>query len=221
MIPIKDDNPQINVPYATYLFVFLNIVVWIFVQNLGLGLEHEMSVCKFGLIPSTFQEQGIESSCLDLNDWGYFSVISSMFLHGNWMHLLGNLLFLWVFGGNVEDSMGTYRFTAFYLLVGVFAGFSHIITNMGSSVPMIGASGAIGGVMGAYLMLFPKVKVHIFVPIFIIFWTFRILKRQHLLTFLDRPDRTTTTTTTTTRLPEAYPRLIHVPRGCDKPLRGP
>ena len=80
MIPIKDDNPQINVPFATYLFVILNIVVWIFVQNFGLGSEYEISICKFGLIPSTFSEQRIDSSCLDLNEWGYFSIILCFYM---------------------------------------------------------------------------------------------------------------------------------------------
>ena len=90
------------------------------------------------------------------------------------MHILGNMLFLWVFGGNVEDSMGSARFLLFYLLSGVGAGAAQIISEPGSGIPMVGASGAIGGVMGGYLVLYPRVKVHILVPIFIIFWTFRV-----------------------------------------------
>jgi membrane associated rhomboid family serine protease len=174
MIPIKDDNPQINTPYATYLLIFLNIMIWLIVQNFGSGDQYEESICKFGLIPYSLIYEKALTTCLELNQFGYLSILSSMFLHGGWMHILGNLLFLWVFGGNVEDTMGSLRFICFYIFAGIAAGIAQIITNIESIVPMIGASGAIGGVMGAYLILFPKVKVHILVPLFIIFWTFRV-----------------------------------------------
>lgn len=174
MIPIKDDNPQINIPYATYCLIFLNIISWLVVQNFGSGSQYEESICKFGLIPYSLIYEKTLSTCLELNQLGYLSILSSMFLHGGWMHILGNLLFLWVFGGNVEDTMGSLRFIFFYILAGITAAIAQIITNIESIVPMIGASGAIGGVMGAYLILFPKVRVHILVPLFIIFWTFRV-----------------------------------------------
>ena len=174
MIPIKDDNPQINIPYATYCLIFFNLITWLLIQNLGSGSEYEKSICKFGLIPSVLLEYKTFSTCSELNQFGYMSILSSMFLHGGWMHILGNMLFLWVFGGNVEDTMGSFRFFIFYILAGISAAATQIITNVESIVPMIGASGAIGGVMGAYLILFPKVKVHILVPLLIIFWTFRV-----------------------------------------------
>ena len=106
MIPIKDDNPQINIPYATYCLIFFNLITWLLIQNLGFGSEYEKSICKFGLIPYSLLNEKSFSTCLELNQLGYLSILSSMFLHGGWMHILGNLLFLWVFGGNVEDTMG-------------------------------------------------------------------------------------------------------------------
>jgi membrane associated rhomboid family serine protease len=96
-------------------------------------------------------------------------LITSMFLHGGWMHLLGNMWFLWLFGNNIEDSMGRLRFLLFYLLTGLAAAFGQVVANPNSVIPMVGASGAISGVMGAYLILYPRVKVYVLVPIFIFF----------------------------------------------------
>ena len=174
MIPIKDDNPQLNIPYGTYLIIFLNIFCWVVLQDVGFGKESDLSVCKYGLIPNKLLYLAGNTFCESLNDIGYFSVLSSMFMHGGWMHIIGNLLFLWVFGGNVEDSMGSIRFLCFYLLCGICAAFSHIYTDTSSVIPMVGASGAIGGVMGAYLILYPKVKVHILIPLFIFFPIIRV-----------------------------------------------
>ncbi len=114
------------------------------------------------------------NTCNGFTGFGFLSVLTSMFMHGGWMHIIGNMLFLWIFGGNVEDAMGSVRFLVFYLLGGLGAAAAQIISGPESLIPMVGASGAIGGVMGGYLVLYPRVKVHILVPLFIIFWTFRV-----------------------------------------------
>ena len=174
MIPIKDDNPQISTPWATYSLIACNAASWLFLQGAGSGENFTTSICEYGLVPAQFLQLSAESRCGSYLSSGYLNIITSMFMHGGWMHLIGNMLFLWVFGGNVEDSMGQMRFLLFYLLSGVGAAAAQIFSAPDSIVPMVGASGAIGGVMGGYLMLYPRVKVHILVPIFIIYWTFRV-----------------------------------------------
>ena len=161
MLPYKDDNPQILVPIGTYTLIGLNIFTWFLIQSLGYGLEFTESVCKYGLFATQFT--GTEGNACEYKNIGQLGIFTSMFLHGSWFHLLGNLLFLWVFGGNVEDAMGTVRFIIFYLLSGILAAFFQIYSDPSSLIPMIGASGAIGGIMGAYLILYPKVRVHLFV----------------------------------------------------------
>lgn len=171
MFPIRDDNPQINQPIATYTLIGLNAAAWFLLQGMGLSEQLGMSVCQYGLIPADlFDVNAAPSRCGD-NGLGWPAVLTSMFMHGSWMHILGNMWFLWIFGGNVEDSMGAVRFTLFYLLSGVAAAAAQVVTDTSSLIPMVGASGAIGGVMGAYIMLFPKVKVHLLVFVFI---TFRV-----------------------------------------------
>lgn len=168
MLPIRDDNPQITTPYGTYAIIVLNVLVWIFVQGLGSTASLVSSVCSFGLVPAELLQPlppnisvplGGNLACT-LGESGWYTVVTSMFMHGGWMHLIGNLWFLWIFGDNVEDSMGTRRFIAFYLLCGLAAAASQIVSNPASVVPMVGASGAIGGVMGAYIVLYPRVHVH-------------------------------------------------------------
>jgi len=146
MFPIRDDNPQINKPVATYAIIALNVLVWFLVQGMG--------------------------SLSNGSAWG--GVVTSMFMHGGWMHIIGNMWFLFVFGDNVEDSMGSIRFAIFYLLCGLCAAAAQVAVQPASAIPMVGASGAIGGVMGAYIMLFPRVRVHMVVILVIIFWTFRV-----------------------------------------------
>jgi membrane associated rhomboid family serine protease len=135
-------------------------------------------VCNLGLIPGELTgllpagsrfPMGRGLVCLTDPGRQPLHLITSMFLHGSWMHLLGNMWFLWLFGNNVEDSMGRLRFVAFYLITGLAAAFGQIVTNPNSIIPMVGASGAISGVMGAYLILYPRVKVYVLVPIFIFF----------------------------------------------------
>ncbi len=165
MFPIRDENPQINMPYVTYAFIALNVIAWLALQGMGVEPALSQSVCQFGLIPADLTSQEFVRSrpmcAIDGNpDW--YTLVSSVFMHGSWMHLIGNMWFLWIFGNNVEDSMGSVRFAIFYLLSGVAASATQIVADTGSVVPMVGASGAIGGVMGAYIVLYPKVHVHMF-----------------------------------------------------------
>jgi len=177
MFPIRDDNPQFNKPIATYTIVALNVVAWLLLQGLGSAEAVNQSVCQYGLIPADLFANDLTAPIKQLcagSGAGWSGLLSSMFMHGGWMHIIGNMWFLWVFGDNVEDSMGSVRFAVFYLLCGLCAAAAQVVANPGSTIPMVGASGAIGGVMGAYIMLYPKVKVHMAVILIIIFTTFRV-----------------------------------------------
>jgi len=174
MFPLRDDNPQIKTPVATYTIVLLNVAAWVLLQGMGAEPTLSASVCQFGLIPGDLLQVISGATPVGLNE-GRFCVVSdgslwhtmltSMFMHGSWMHIIGNMWFLWIFGGNVEDSMGPGRFTVFYLLCGLAAAGLQMAANPASDIPMVGASGAIGGVMGAYVLLYPRVHVHLFMYI--------------------------------------------------------
>ncbi len=163
MIPIGDDNPQINIPVATYMIIALNALSWFLLQGMGSAEQLHASVCYYGLIPadlfSAFEFDASSEVCGVASRSGWLGVFSSMFMHGSWAHILGNMLFLWVFGDNIEDSMGSVRFAIFYLLSGLCAAAAQVVSNPDSILPMVGASGAIGGVMGAYIVLYPRAKV--------------------------------------------------------------
>ena len=172
MFPIRDDNPQLLTPVATFVIVALNAVAWIFVQGLGSEPALMGSVCRFGLIPGELLQLAPagtrlpigEGSVCVLSDSGtWHTAITSMFMHGGWMHILGNMWFLWIFGGNVEDAMGSTRFVIFYVLCGLAAAAFQVAADPASTIPMVGASGAIGGVMGAYILLYPRVHVHMLI----------------------------------------------------------
>lgn len=172
MFPIRDDNPHYLTPYATYTIFALNILIWIFVQGLGREPSLSQSVCQLGLLPGellqivppgTAFQVGPNMLCQITDTSSWLSMISHMFLHGGWMHIIGNMWFLWIFGNNVEDSMGHLRFVVFYLLCGLAAAGLQILSNPASIIPMVGASGAIGGVMGAYVLLYPRVTVHMLI----------------------------------------------------------
>jgi membrane associated rhomboid family serine protease len=168
VFPIRDDNPHFLTPFITYALIAANVVSWVVVQGAGFSEPLARSICELGLIPGkllgsvapgTSVEMGPYLCRIDGHDsWG--TALSHMFLHGSWLHLIGNLWFLWIFGGNVEDSMGHLRFALFYPLCGLAAAFAQIVANPGAETPMVGASGAIGGVMGAYIVLYPRVRVH-------------------------------------------------------------
>jgi membrane associated rhomboid family serine protease len=172
MIPISDDNPTLRFPLVTIALLVAMGAVWVLIQGAGLSpLALAASVCDLGLLPGELTGRapigqsvplGPGLSCLvDREPINYLTPVFSMFLHGGWMHLLGNGLFLWVFGNNVEDIMGRLRFLVFYLLCGLVAAGAQIAIDPASPVPMVGASGAISGVLGAYLMLFPRVRVNV------------------------------------------------------------
>ncbi|MBW2424015.1 MAG: rhomboid family intramembrane serine protease [Deltaproteobacteria bacterium] len=171
MFPIKDENPHYLTPFVTYALVAANVASWVFVQGLGQPSLLVGSICELGLIPGevlgrvaigTRVELG-DAVCVIGESGRWHTLVSSMFLHGGWMHLIGNLWFLWIFGNNVEDSMGHGRFVVFYLLCGLAAAGIQMAADPGSSIPMVGASGAIGGVMGAYIVLYPRVHVHMLI----------------------------------------------------------
>jgi membrane associated rhomboid family serine protease len=169
MIPIRDDNPHFLTPYATYAIVGLNVLAWVLVQGLGSEPSLSRSICTLGLVPGELLHTvraGVEvqvardTYCVVTDTASWLSVLTHMFLHGGWMHIIGNMWFLWIFGNNVEDSMGHARFIVFYLLCGLCAAGLQVLASPDSAIPMVGASGAIGGVMGAYVLLYPRVNVH-------------------------------------------------------------
>lgn len=171
MFPYKDDNPTLETPVATLALIAINIAAWLLVQGMGTEPRLSASVCELGLIPGevlgrlpagTAVEVG-RVPCVTGSATAWFTPLSSMFLHGGWFHLLGNMWFMWVFGNNVEDSMGRIRFVLFYLVTGLLAAATQTLVNPASAIPMVGASGAISGVMGAYIVLYPRVRVHVLV----------------------------------------------------------
>jgi len=167
IFPIRDENPQLTLPVVTYALIALNIVAWLALQGMGTEPGLTRSVCTFGLIPADLNGLAVNNAACTIDgnpDW--YTLVSAMFMHGSWMHLFGNMWFLWIFGNNVEDATGRVRFILFYVLSGFAAAAAQIFADPSSSVPMVGASGAIGGVMGAYIVLYPRVHVHMFVMIF-------------------------------------------------------
>lgn len=177
MFPIRDANPQLNVPYVTYALIALNVTAWAALQNFGAAPGLQLSVCEFGLIPADLfatSSAATNDFCATVTGGSWANSITSMFMHGGWMHLIGNMWFLWVFGDNVEDSMGATRFACFYLLCGLAAAGAQVLSQPGSTIPMVGASGAIGGVMGAYIMLYPHVRVTMLVILVVVVTTFRV-----------------------------------------------
>lgn len=168
MIPIRDDNPHFLTPYATWAIVGLNVLAWVLVEGFGREPALSRSVCTLGLVPGellqtiaagTRVQLGPDSWCVVTAAADWLTLFSHMFMHGSWMHIIGNMWFLWIFGNNVEDSMGHVRFAFFYVLCGLAAAGLQVLSSPDSAVPMVGASGAIGGVMGAYVMLYPRVRV--------------------------------------------------------------
>jgi len=153
MFPYKDDNPSSTFPFVTIGIILANIIV--FIMQLGLETGGRDAVMAYGAIPSsilTFESaQPIHPA---------LTIFTAMFMHGGFFHLFGNMLYLWIFGNNIEDSLGHVRFIFFYLLCGVIAAYSHALSAPGSAIPMIGASGAVSGILGAYLLLFPYARVH-------------------------------------------------------------
>ena len=174
MFPYKDENETQRTPVITIALIALCMLAWVVVQGAGSAEAVATSVCNYGLVageltgsatPGQSIPMGPGMLCVVDNGPEYASILTSMFLHGSWMHLLGNMWFLWLFGNNVEDSMTRPQFVIFYLLTGIAAAMAQVLSNPASPVPMIGASGAISGVMGGYLILYPHVKVYTLVPL--------------------------------------------------------
>lgn len=186
MFPLRDDNPTEIFPIVTVLLIAATGAAWWYLQGAGLTEEALVgSVCALGAIPAEVTDwlarttgwspgwagasggagapgaagvAGRSGPC-ELGGLTWQALFTSMFMHGGWMHLIGNLWFLWIFGNNIEDSMGHLRFVVFYLVTGLAAAMAHVLTAPGSTVPMVGASGAISGIMGAYLVLYPRARV--------------------------------------------------------------
>lgn len=178
MIPYRDENKTLRTPIVTGALIGLNVASWFYIQGAGSPTPLAASVCNLGLIPAELTlslpvganfPMGPGLICSTDPGRQASHLITSMFLHGSWMHLIGNMWFLWLFGNNVEDSMGRLRFIGFYLITGLAAAFGQVVNNPGSIIPMVGASGAISGVMGAYLILYPRVRVYALIPIFVFF----------------------------------------------------
>ena len=174
MIPYHDENETQRTPVVTIALIAVTTATWVLVQGAGSALPLARSVCELGLIPGEFTASlppgtafamGRGIACLTDPGRQTWTLFTSMFLHGSWMHLIGNMWFLWLFGNNIEDSMTRPRFVAFYLLSGIAAAVTQVAASPMSEVPMVGASGAISGVMGAYLILFPRVRVYTIVPL--------------------------------------------------------
>lgn len=165
MIPLRDTIPSQHFPVVTILLIIVNSLIFMFEVSLGPNLNAFISY--FGMIPKRY-------FYLTENDWYNFvdrlyPFFTSMFLHGGWLHVIGNLWFLWIFGDNVEDVLGRKNYLFFYILCGLVAGYAHAYTNPESSIPTVGASGAVAGVMGAYFVYFPRSRILTLIPIFFFF----------------------------------------------------
>lgn len=175
MFPVSDDNPTFRTPIVTIGIIVAMLAVWVFVQGAGLDdVVLATTVCNWGLVPAELTHLrpvgfpvplAKDLACLVDHNWiNWATPLLSMFLHGSWGHVLANALFLWVFGNNVEDVMGRGRFLVFYLLCGFIAAGAQVMVNPSSPVPTVGASGAISGALGAYLLLYPTVSVRMYFP---------------------------------------------------------
>lgn len=153
MIPYKDDNPTIRFPIITIILIVINTIVFLF--QISSGDDSNAVVYTYGVIPyRLLHGNEVMGTPIAVN------LLTAMFLHGGFLHLAGNMLYLWIFGNNIEDRLGILRFIIFYLLCGVIATYAHALSDPSSMLPMIGASGAISGIIGAYLVLFPRAKIH-------------------------------------------------------------
>jgi membrane associated rhomboid family serine protease len=172
VIPLRDDNPSFRPQIVTVSFIVMCVLVWLWQLSFG-AQGGQRIVYALGVVPaSLLGKQQLPPELSLVAPW--MTVFTSMFMHGGWMHLIGNMLYLWVFGDNVEDSMGHGRFVVFYLLCGVAAVLAQALPDPSSTIPMVGASGAISGVLGAYLLLYPHARVLVAIPLGFFLHTMRI-----------------------------------------------
>ena len=171
MIPLHDDNPTSIFPVVTIVFIAMCVAV--FFWELSLGPATEQAFYSYGAIPAVVVgDKLLPPQVAVIPAW--MTVFTSMFMHGGWMHIIGNMLYLWIFGNNVEDAMGHTRFVVFYLVCGIAAFLAHAWIDVNSQVPTVGASGAISGVLGAYLLLHPRARVLVAIPLGFIIHTTRL-----------------------------------------------
>ena len=157
MFPLRDDNPTKTAPIVTVALIVVNVLVFLYQVSLG-PRGGQLFVYQYGSIPAVVVGSESLPARIDAVP-PLLSLFTSMFLHGGWMHLIGNMWYLWIFGDNIEEAMGRVRYLIFYLATGFLASISHVLSNIGSTIPSIGASGAISGVLGAYLLLYPRARV--------------------------------------------------------------
>jgi len=167
MIPLRDDQPRFSTPLVTYFLVALNLLIFLFEAALTPD-SVKILLYQFGMVPANITTYLSGSSRLGLVAV-LLPALTSMFLHGSWMHVIGNMWFLWIFGDNIEDYLGHFSYLSFYLASGLAAAFAQVILSPHSPVPTVGASGAIAGVLGAYFVLYPKARVLIWFPILFLF----------------------------------------------------
>ncbi len=172
MIPLRDDTPRFSTPVVTYFLIVANVVVFIYELLIGAQGEAALNgfMMEFGVVPR--HEIAVLTGATPLSPAAAIvPILTSMFLHGSWLHIIGNMWVLWIFGDNIEDYLGHFKYLVFYLLSGIGASLLHIALNANSRMPSVGASGAIAGVMGAYFLLYPRARVLTLVPL-IVFFTF-------------------------------------------------
>jgi membrane associated rhomboid family serine protease len=172
MIPIRDDTPRFSTPYITYFIIALNTVIFLFELWVGAQSQGALNglMYQFGVVPRHVTA-ALGGSAQFSFVAAFVPILTSMFLHASWLHIIGNMWVLWIFGDNIEDYLGHFPYLLFYLISGLAASIAHILLNVGSNIPSVGASGAIAGVMGAYFVLYPKARVLTIVPL-IVFFTF-------------------------------------------------
>jgi membrane associated rhomboid family serine protease len=171
MIPISDDTPSRRTPVMTILIIAACALVYVWEVKLGRQMNAALDV--LGFTPaSLFSHRAAPSELLGIP--AFATIFTSMFLHGSILHIAGNMLYLWIFGNNIEDAMGHIAFLVFYLVCGVIAALTMVYIDPASQVPMVGASGAISGVLAAYMLLYPRARVTVIIPLVVIFWPFRI-----------------------------------------------
>ncbi len=162
MIPIRDDQPRFSTPFVNYFLIVVNVLIFLGEASLTDSAQKTL-LFQLGLVPS--HVIGVLSGASHINPLvAFLPFVSSMFLHGSWLHVGGNMLFLWIFGDNVEDYLGHFKYLGFYLLSGVAAAMTQVAITPHSRVPTVGASGAIAGVLGAYFILYPRARVLIWFP---------------------------------------------------------